>query len=44
MHNLEARGDVLDEFDERLWMVVIDKVTVMSDGRLVFTFKDGTVV
>jgi hypothetical protein len=30
----------LKEFDERLWAVAFDTVTVMSDSKLVFRFKD----
>ena len=30
------------EFDEKFWHAVVDKVTVMSDDRLVFSLKDGT--
>jgi len=33
---------VLEEFDEKLWAVAVEKVTVKPDGRLVFAFKDGT--
>jgi len=32
---------VLSEFDEKLWTVVIDRVTVMLDDWFVFQFKDG---
>lgn len=42
IRNLEACSDTLKEFDERLWMIAIDKVVVMQDGRLAFNFKDGT--
>lgn len=42
--NLESRNEALEEFDERVWMVAIDKVTVMPDNRLTFQFKDGTEV
>jgi len=31
----------LFEFDERLWVASVDCVTVYSDGRLVFKFRDG---
>lgn len=34
--------ELLTEFDEQLWIAAIDKVTVFQDGRLVFSFKDGT--
>ena len=33
---------LLTEFDEKLWVAAVDKVTVFEDGRLVFAFKDGT--
>ena len=42
--NLGSCEVTLDEFDERLWMVAIDKVTVMPDGKLEFSFKDNTVI
>jgi hypothetical protein len=31
----------ITEFDDRLWTVVIRKVTVYQDGRVVFTFQSG---
>lgn len=34
--------ELLTEFDEKLWIAAVDKVTVFQDGRLVFAFKDGT--
>ena len=34
----------LDEFDEQFWYTTVDIVTVGSDGRLMFRFKDGTEV
>lgn len=30
------------EFDEKLWIITIDKVRVMKDGTLAFCFKNGT--
>ena len=33
--------DVLTEFDEKLWLTTIDKVSVYADGRLVFRFQSG---
>ena len=44
IHKLESSKCTIDEFDERLWMVAVDKVTIMPDGKLVFCFKDGTVI
>lgn len=42
MIELSKRKELLTEFDENLWVSIIDKVTVFHDGRVVFTFKDGT--
>ena len=33
--------DTLTEFDEKLWLTTIDKVSVYADGRLVFRFQSG---
>lgn len=41
---IETRELVLEEFDEKLWLAVIDHVTILANGRLVFTFMDGTSV
>ena len=30
------------EFDEKLWKVVVDRVTVYNDDRLVYALKDGS--
>ena len=42
MSELAQRKELLTEFDEQLWIAAVDKVTVFHDGRLVFSFKDGT--
>ena len=34
--------DTLSEFDEKLWLTVIDTVTVHADGRMTFKFQGGT--
>lgn len=34
--------DALTDFDEKLWLTVIDTVTVHADGRLTFKFQGGT--
>ncbi len=39
---IENRPLVLTEFDEKIWMAVVDKVTVLADKKMVFSFKDGT--
>lgn len=36
--------DAFTEFDEKLWLTVIDTVTVHTDGRLTFEFQGGTVI
>ncbi len=33
---------VIGEWDERLWITLLDRATVMSDGSIVFRFKCGT--
>lgn len=40
--DIETRPLVVDEFDEKLWLAAVNKVTVLADGRLLFSFKDGT--
>ena len=44
MFELAERDEPLTEFDDRLWLAVIDTVTVHPDGRLVFKFQNGTEV
>lgn len=39
---LESRPTIIDEFDEQLWTVMVNKVIVLSDNSLNFKFKDGT--
>ena len=34
--------DTLSEFDDKLWLTVIDTVTVHADGRMTVKFQDGT--
>ena len=34
--------DALTEFDEKLWLTIIDTVTVHADGRMAFKFRGGT--
>ena len=40
--SIEFREKALVEFDEHIWMVTIEKVTVMPDNKPAFQFKDGT--
>lgn len=39
---IESRPLILEEFDDKLWAVAVENVKVTQDGRLVFSFKDGT--
>ena len=34
--------DTSTEFDEKLWLTIIDTVTVHADGRMIFKFQGGT--
>ena len=34
--------DALAGFDEKLWLTIIDTLTVHADGRMTFKFQGGT--
>lgn len=34
--------DTINEFDVKLWLTIIDTVTVHTDGRMTFRFQGGT--
>lgn len=36
------RSDLLTDFDEALWYITVDMVTIRSEQDIVFAFKDGT--
>lgn len=38
---LKKQPLVLEEWDERLWIAILDRATVFRDGRIVFKFKSG---
>ena len=42
IYDLSKRDELLTEFDNYLWLTVVDIVMVQSDGTLVFKFNDGT--
>lgn len=42
IHGLASHNSTLKEFDDRLWVAAIDRVTVQQESQLVFSFKDGT--
>ncbi len=41
---LREREELLTEFDDRLWLTVVDYVEVQREGTLTFRFCDGTVL
>lgn len=41
MFELSEYTEAVTEFDEGLWLAVIEKATAYHDGRLVFTFQNG---
>ncbi|CDF58639.1 recombinase family protein [Thermobrachium celere] len=38
---LESREGLVTEFDEELWIGVVDRVVVKREGKISFVFKDG---
>lgn len=42
IRNLESSAEVMDTFDERIWMVLVDQVIILPDSKVIFRFKDGT--
>ena len=44
LDELRECGNILEEFDLDLWHSMVDSVTVCTDKKLVFLFRDGTEV
>jgi hypothetical protein len=44
IRELESGPLAIDEFDERIFTVAVDTVTVLNDDWVRFRFKDGTKV
>ncbi len=42
--DIESRPLAIAEFDEKLWLAVLDQVTVNQDGAMTFRFKNGSEV
>ena len=38
---LEKTDMMIHEFDEKLWRLMVEKVTVSADGKLAFTLRNG---
>ena len=41
IETLKKQPLVLEEWDERLWIAILDRATVFRDGRIAFRFKSG---
>ena len=39
---LSEYTEAISEFNEGLWLALVEKATAFHDGRLVFTFQNGT--
>ena len=42
IRDIEKRPLALAEWDEALWLTVIDQVTVATDGTMTFQFRNGS--
>ena len=42
MFKVHEQEDLIEEFDERLWSAMVDKVVVSHSGKLTFQFRNGT--
>jgi len=41
IRDIEKRPSVLTEFDEQLWLSVVDQMAVGRDGGMTFRFRNG---
>lgn len=44
IHTVESRDGLLSEFDPHLWLITVENVTVLRNGKMSFRFFDGTEV
>ena len=44
IHALTKYDHPLTEWEESMWQMTVDTVTVQPDGKLLFRFQDGTVI
>ena len=42
MFELIERGEILSEFDEKLWQIAVTNVTISNDNSVTFNFQNGT--
>ncbi|MDD6060604.1 MAG: hypothetical protein PUB97_09525 [Ruminococcus sp.] len=41
IRTLSNEGIVIDPFDGKLWLLLVEKATVVTDGKLTFTLRNG---
>ena len=41
MRTMSREGIVTDNFDPKLWLLLVEKATVGTDGKLNFTLRNG---
>ena len=44
IRSMEESGTIVTDFDENLWRLMVEKVTVGTDSKLTFTLRNGTEV
>jgi DNA invertase Pin-like site-specific DNA recombinase len=44
LNGLEKQDGLITEFDEALWLTTVENLTVHSNKKTTFTFKDGSIV
>ena len=42
IRSMEESDEIVTGFDENLWRLMVEKVTVGTDGKLTFTLRNGT--
>ena len=42
IHTLQKQSALITDFDPSVWGILLDHITVNSDGEKIYTFKDGT--
>ena len=41
IEDLKSNDKLIDEFDEKLWYVMVDKIVVHEDGNIEFKFRNS---
>ena len=44
IRSMEESDAIVTGFDENLWRLMVEKVTVGTDGKMTFTLRNGTEV